>query len=133
MSYTDSCRAVSIPAAIDVSSFLGHFGIINSAGRFTSGTTTLTAQGVVNGIISEASATALDDPVTVTVPDGGITKVKLGATMTAGDPVATAADGRAIDPTAAAGSRTWGTLLESGVADDIVAMQFCLTYVHPGT
>ena len=49
------------------------------------------------------------------------------------DVVCDAADGRAIAVTTTAGDQTWGILLEGGVADDIVRMQFGLKDIDPGT
>lgn len=123
-----SAKAITGVAAIDLSTFLYHFGVFTTtAGEFTSGTTTLSAQGRVDGIVGEAVATA-GLPVQVVVADGGKAKVKLGATVTAGALVATAADGRAIAQGAGNGALAWGIFLEAGDANEIVSIQF----IHKG-
>jgi len=125
MAFYDTCRAISRPAAIDLSAFQYQFCILDSSGAVESGTTTLTAQGAVTGIVGEAVTAGVAVPVVV--PDGGIAKIKLGATLAAGALIATAADGRAIAHGATAGDICWGTLIEGGDADEIVPFQFMLT------
>ena len=44
---------ISGVADIDLTAFLYQFGVFTSTGTFTSGTTTLSAQGRVDGIVSE--------------------------------------------------------------------------------
>lgn len=124
MARYESCRSINAEAKIDLSSFQYHFGIW-SAGQITSGTTTLTAQGIVAGIIGEAVATA-GNVFPLVVPDGGVALIKLGATLAQDAKVAAGADGRAVALGATGGDRCWGVLLEGGVAGDIVPMQFML-------
>lgn len=117
------CRAISIEAGVDLSSFQYHFCVVKSDGQADSGGTALSAQGIVNGIVGDPVAT-VGTPFTMVVPDGGRSKIKLGATLAAGAEVATAADGRAIAFVAGAGARAWGILLEGGDANEIMALQF---------
>lgn len=131
MPYSQSCKSISAEAKIDLSSFQYHFAVW-SAGQITSGTTTLTAQGIVAGIVGEAVAT-VGDAVSLVVPDGGVAMIKLGATLAQGAKVAAAADGRAAAHGSTAGNICWGVLLEGGVAGDIVPMQFMLTDIDAGS
>lgn len=133
MAYEISAKSVSLEAAGDLSTLQYQFCLIDSNGQVTSGGTNLTAQGQVDGIIGEGGVDAAGKAVNVIVPDGGIAMIKLGATLSAGAEVATAADGRAVAVGSSAGDRAWGTLLEGGAANEIVAMQFGLKNVDPGT
>ena len=122
MSYSDAARSVTAIAAIDLSALTHHFGIYTNAGKVTSGTTTLTAQGRVDGVIG--SGVAADRAFNFICPDGAIVPIKLGATLTAGARVATAADGRAVALGSSNGNQCWGILLEGGDANEIVPMKF---------
>lgn len=126
MSTEDQARAVSVIAAVDLSSLQYHFGIFTNAGKVTSGGSTLSAQGRVDCIIGQA--VKVGEVCPVIIPNGGIALVKLGATLAAGALVATAADGRAVAQGASNGDLAWGILLEGGDANDVVRCQF----VHKG-
>ena len=132
MASSNATRSVNAEAGVDLTGFLYQFAVFDSNGQIVSGGTTLTAQGRVDGIIAE-EVSVVGEVTSVVLPDGAIVKVKLGATLSAGALVATAADGRAIAVTTTAGDQTWGILLEGGVADDIVRMQFGLKDIDPGT
>lgn len=54
------------------------------------------------------------------VATGGVSKVRLGGTVAAGDRLGVAADGRAV--VGALGSRIIGTAITSGVANDIISV-----------
>lgn len=132
MASFESIRSLSVEAAIDLTGFLHHFGIIDSAGQLDTGTTALAAQGVVNGIVGEevseqGRVTSMD------LPDAGRAKVKAGATLAIGDKVATAADGRAIEFVDAAGNICWGTVLKAGAANEIIEIQFFHRETGAGT
>ena len=122
MAFHVSARSITVEAAIDLSSFQYHFGYW-TGGQITSGTTALTAQGPVAGIIGEAVA-AQGRSFGLIVPDCGIAMIKLSGTIAQDAVVATAADGRAVAFGTTAADQAWGVLLEGGVAGDIVAMQF---------
>lgn len=123
MAVFESARAVTGIAAIDLSTFVYHFGVwTTTAGEFTSGTTTLSAQGRVDGIVGEG--VVADERLNVIVPDGAFVKVKAGATIAALDLIATAADGRAIEVGASNGDQIWGIAMTAGAANDIITIQF---------
>ena len=112
---------ISAVADVDLSALIGHFGVFTSTGTFTSGGTTLSAQGRVDGIVAEGVLAGQTVPVTVA--DGDIVKLKLGATVSALAQLGTAADGRAIVATGA-GAPIFAMALEGGDADEIIRAQF---------
>ena len=123
MAFQVSCRSITGTAEIDLSTFQYHFCVyLTTTGKLTSGTTALTAQGKVDGIIGEG--VVADDAFSMVVQDGGIAMIKLGATLAVGAEISTAADGRAVAIGASNGNLKHGILLEGGDADDIVAFQF---------
>lgn len=124
MAFAQNSRNVTGIAAIDLSSLVYHFCVWTStAQNVTSGTTTLTAQGQVDGIVGEGVASGEEVPVVIA--DGALVKVKSGAAVTAGDVVATAADGRCIARNATIGSQGWGVAITAaGAADEIITIQF---------
>jgi hypothetical protein len=122
MAYEQSCRAVTAIAGVDLSSLQYQFAVFDTDGEVNSGGTNLTAQGRVDGIVGEAVEAGKSFPLVLA--DGGKTMVKLGATVTAGQVVATAADGRAIARCTSNGDLGWGVFLEGGDANEIVPIQF---------
>jgi hypothetical protein len=122
MAYTESCKAVTMIAGVDLSSYQYHFCVVDTDGEVNSGGSTLTAQGVVDGIVGEGVAAGRSFPMVV--PDGGVALVKLGATVTAAQLAATLADGRATAVGASNGNLAWGKFLEGGDANEIVPLLF---------
>jgi len=132
MATSEACRSVSLEAAGDLTGLLGHFCVVDSSAQVDSGGTALVAQGVVDGIVG-MEVDAQGKVTSMVLPDGAKAKIKLGATLSAGDLVATAADGRAVAHGSTAGDKAYGRLLQGGDADDIVTMLFKLVDIDPGT
>ena len=122
MATSDYTRFVTKIAGVALTNYMYHFCIVDTDGEVNSGGTTLTAQGRVDGIVGEAVPVGMNFPMAI--PDGGVAKVKCGDVVTAGQVLATAADGRAIPRGASNGNLGWGVAMEDGVADQIISMQF---------
>jgi hypothetical protein len=104
-------------AAADLSAHQFKFMKVTSAG-FTVDLNTTNAANCLGVLQDKPAAAGLPAAVMV----DGITKVKLGATVAAGVDVMSNTAGLAITATGAA-AVVMGTLLEGGVANDIVTMQ----------
>ena len=65
---------------------------------------------------------------------GGLSSVRLGGTVVAGDPLTSDADGKAIKAVAATGTTVWivGYADAPGVVDDIVDVMFAPGVLHEG-
>ena len=122
MATFENCRSISRVAAVDLSALLYHFAVLDSSGNATSGGTTLTAQGVVDGIVGEAAVAG--KAISLVVPDGGIAKVVCAGAITAGALVATDAAGFAIALGAGNGNLAWGRALETGAASRVIEIHF---------
>lgn len=127
MAYTESSRSITaiVGSAITKNRFvsIAADGQIDHAG---------TAQGNVDGVSGMTEAT-VGETVPMNLPDGGVVKIELGATLAVGALVATSTTGTAIAAGSVAGNIAWGKLLEAGVSGDVVAMQFTLKNIDPGT
>lgn len=117
MSFYNSCKTTTATGSVDLTDKGYHF-----VERFAGGKVRPvgTAGARVTGVVAEG--TIADQASTITVPDGGVSQVILGATVGAGVQVSSNATGQAI--TAATGHWIAGTTVEGGVAGDIVPVQF---------
>ena len=113
---------ITFPASADLTGKQFLFAVLNSSGQVAVAGANVSCVGVIQ-----------DEPAAATrgcaVRCFGITKVKLGGTVTANDKVASDANGKAVKATAAsvsagtpeplAGSYVVGIALESGVSGDV--------------
>lgn len=114
MAFYENQTCVSLVAGADLSAKQYHFVEVGAAGTVVAAGDGTHADGVVN-----------NDPVSGRVAEvaiGGIVKVKCGGVVTRGGPVASNADGKAVNPTT--GDIILGTALETGADGAIIAMIF---------
>lgn len=111
MAYEEGLQKVTVPAGSDLSTHQYKFVTVNSSGQLA-----LTGDG------AEADGVLQDKPDAAgnagTVAWGGVTKVKLGGTVTAGDDIASGANG--VGVIAATGDVVNGRAMASGVNNDII-------------
>lgn len=105
-------QVVSLPANADLSTKRYYIVDINSSGKVV---TQSSAGGRAVGVLNNKPSAA-DEAAAVQI--GGVAKVILGGTVTAGDNVQSDANGKGI--TAASGDSVLGIALTSGVSGDIV-------------
>ena len=113
MASEDNIQKVSIPANTDLSASQYCFVTVNSSGRLA-----LTADaGEADGVLQDKPDAA---GRVGSLGISGVTKVKLGGTVTAGDDVASGASGVAV--IAATGDVVNGRALESGTSGTIISI-----------
>lgn len=116
MSYKEKETLVSMEAGQDLSANQFHFVTVASDEQVDPTGDGLFANGVLQNDPNTAGHAAV-------VAIGGVTQVKAGGSVTAGDAVASDASGKAV--TAASGDVILGTALETAGADgDIIAIHF---------
>lgn len=114
MAYEDPGKNITREAASDLSASQYCFVDLNNAGRVA-----LVADGGQAIGVLQNDPDALGRAACVMI--SGITKVKVGGALTAGDDVASDSSGRAVTP--ATGDRILGRVLETATAaNQIVAM-----------
>jgi hypothetical protein len=109
-------KSVKCTAAIAAAFTIGKFGTDDDTMSLTAAATDMLA-----GVFQHATASAGDE---VRVMLDGITKIKLGGTVTRGQPLTSDASGQAVAAAPAAGSnvRIIGIAMASGVSGDIITM-----------
>jgi hypothetical protein len=115
MALKQNAHSVTIPAGSDLSAAQFKFVEVNSSGQLALAGDGAHADGVLQDTPAAAGRAGLVDI-------GGITKVKCGAAVTAGGPVASDAAGLAVN--AATGDVILGTALETGASGRIISMLF---------
>lgn len=114
MATEESLKVISLQSAGDFSTTGQYrFGVIDSSGQIDRAG----AAGRVDGII-QGNPDAADRAVGVGV--NGVSLIELGATLTAGDDVQSGGAGSAAGRAFAGTTGVTATLLEGGVAGDIV-------------
>lgn len=116
MASEENVRALSFPAAGDLSSSQYCFGAINTSGQIA-----------VNGDGAKADGVIYNDPAAAgretQLAVGGRVKVRAGAAIAIGDDVGSDASGRAVP--VVSGDFSLGTALEAAsAADDVISMIF---------
>lgn len=118
MAYSESARAISAVAGGTVAK--GRFVVLASDGQMDHAGT---AQIAVDGI--SAHAAAVNESLTVLIPDGALVQVEAGAAVTRGALVATDNAGRCIAWVDSAGNvslgRAWTAATDAG---DLITIQF---------
>jgi hypothetical protein len=98
--------------------------VINASGKVA-----VAGDGVVADGVIQNDPAAADRAVTLAI--AGRTKVKAGATITAGDLVASDASGQAVGP--ASGDIVLGKAVEGGASGDLISIIFQPTSVSGAT
>jgi len=109
-------KSVKCTAAVAAAFTIGKFGADDDTMSLATAATDMLA-----GVFQHTTANAGDE---VRVMLEGITKVKLGGTVTRGQPLTSDASGQAIAAAPAAGSnaRVIGLAMASGISGDIITM-----------
>ena len=109
-------KSVKCSAAIAAAFTIGKFGADDDTMSLAAAATDMLA-----GVFQHATSTVGDE---VRVMLDGITKIKLGGTVTRGQPLTSDASGQAVAAAPAAGTnvRIIGIATASGVAGDIITM-----------
>lgn len=114
MAYEEGLRCITVPANADLSSSQYSFvKLTNASGK---GRAALTGNGESALGVLQNKPSAAGDASTVGVR--GVSKLKLGGAVTAGDPVSSDASGLGVS--AATGDIVLGEALESGVSGDLI-------------
>lgn len=114
---------VPIEAAADLSASQFHFMTIDSSSQIDETAAGLAADGVLQdkpAAAGRGSALALP---------GCFTKIKLGATLTAGDEVASDSTGRAVSTSS--NDRILGRIKEGGAINELVTLHFYIGPIEP--
>ena len=119
MAQIEATRSVTVISGTAISKYrfliIAADGAVDHAGS---------AQGYVDGVSGMEIVTAdIGDSLPMNLMDGAIMKVELGATVSAGDLMATDTVGRAIVWVDAAGNVCIGKILAAGVLGDVVSCQ----------
>jgi len=80
------------------------------------------ADAEADGVCAESQATVGAAMPIATLSQGAILKIELGATLSAGDVIASDNVGRAIAPTSTAGNYRLGKLIDGGGSGEVVRM-----------
>ena len=109
-------KSVKCTAAIGAAFTIGKFGADDDTVSLAGAATDM-----LTGVFQHATANAGDE---VRVMLDGITKIKLGGTVTRGQPLTSDASGQAVAAAPAAGTnaRVVGIAMASGVSGDIITM-----------
>ena len=101
----------------------------------TNGSTVAAADGAASEVLGVSDSLGADAGGMLDVQMGGLVSVQLGGAVSAGDPLMSDADGKAIDATAAAAAasgtvRIVGFAQEPGAADDIIGAIYAPAILH---
>lgn len=114
MAFEDKVQSVSLVAGADLSAKAFTFVEVGAGGTVV----TPSAGAHADGIVQNNPASGKVAEVAI----GGIVRVKCGGVVTRGGPVATDANGLAVN--AASGNIILGTALETGASNAIIAVVF---------
>ncbi len=113
MAFEENRQNISLPAGADLSSSQYKFVSIDSNGQVV-----VTGAGAQADGVNQNKPDAAGKVSTVTI--AGVSKVECGGTVTAGFPVASDADGEAVD--AATGDNISGVALEAGEDGQLISV-----------
>lgn len=114
MSFEDNLRSVSAPANTDLSTKQYFFVKLTDSSGVGRAAVTGDGESAIGVLQNKPDAAGKSATIGYT----GISKVKAGGTITAGQPVASDANGEAV--TAATGDIVLGTAMRSGVDGDTI-------------
>lgn len=115
MAYEESIKRITLEAGADLSAKQFFFVSVSADGQVDPTGDGAHADGVLQNDPAAAGRAA-------EVAIGGVVRVKCGGTVTRGGPVASDANGNAVNP--ATGDVILGTALETGASGTIISMIF---------
>lgn len=117
MAYYDNQKCVSFEAGSDLSANQFQFVDVSADGQVD-----LTGAGAYAVGVLQNDPAAAGRAAEVAV--GGKTQVKCGGTVTAGGPVSSDANGKAVDAASASGDIILGEAMEAGANNEVITILF---------